>query len=303
MSDKLTVSTEDLGQRLDKFLAKHFPEHSRSYFQYLIDEDFVLLNGLPVKKQKKLEKGDEVEVTFQLTPQLDVQPEAIDLDVLYEDANLLAINKPAGMVVHPAPGAYTGTFANALLHHCKTLNPEEFDRLRPGIVHRLDKNTTGVLLAAKNLKTHKKLIELFSSRQIEKKYLVVCAGVPKSGEYSAPIKRHPIHRTEMTVSQDGKEAITQFKVLARRQGLSLVEATLITGRTHQIRVHLKDMNCPVLGDPTYGSSSVNKKYGVERQMLHAHSLKLTHPISETSLEVFAPIPPDMKNFIDLIGQA
>lgn len=303
MNDTLVVSKDDLGKRLDKFLADHFPEHSRSYFQYLIDEDYVHVNGLPVKKQRKIEKGDQIEITFQLVPQLDLQPEKIDLDILYEDANLLAINKPAGMVVHPAPGAHTGTFANALLHHCKSLNPEEFEKLRPGIVHRLDKNTTGVLIAAKNLQTHKKLIELFSSRQIDKRYLVICGGVPREGEYSAPIKRHPIHRKQMTVSQDGKESITRFKVLARRKGLSLVEATLVTGRTHQIRVHLKDMNCPVLGDPVYGSTSVNKKYGVERQMLHAHTLKLMHPILETPLELFAPIPPDMKNFIDLIQQA
>ncbi len=303
MSEKVTITKEDLGSRLDKFLAKHFPNHSRSYFQYLIDEDYVLVNGLPVKKQRKLESGDEVEIQFQMTPPLDLQPEAIDLDILYEDAHLLAVNKPIDMVVHPAPGATSGTFAHALLHHCKTLNPDEYEHLRPGIVHRLDKNTTGVLLAAKNRKTHQKLIEQFSNREIDKRYLVICAGVPKEGNYEAPIKRHPIHRKQMTVSQDGKEAITQFTVLARRKGLSLVEAKLITGRTHQIRVHLKDMNCPILGDPTYGSSSLNRKYGANRQMLHASSSKLTHPITGVSLELFAPVAKDMKNFIELIQPA
>ena len=303
MIDPLVISKEDLGQRIDKFLAGRFPDRSRSYFQFLIDEEYVLLNGHPVKKQHLIEEGDEVEVSFQMTPVIDVKPEAIPLEILYEDENIIAINKPAGMVVHPAPGAYTGTFASALLYHCKQLDPKEFEHLRPGIVHRLDKGTTGVLLAAKTLSAHQKLVEQFAARSMEKRYLVICCGVPKEGEYSAPIKRHPIKRKQMTISTDGKEAKTHFTVLARRTGLSLVEAKLITGRTHQIRVHLKSMNCPVLGDATYGSTSLNQKYGAVRQMLHAHRLKMTHPLSEIPLEVIAPIPPDMKNFIDLIEHA
>jgi 23S rRNA pseudouridine1911/1915/1917 synthase len=301
--DKILIEKESLGKRIDQFLASHFPKHSRTYFQYLIDENYVLINGLPVKKQHKIEEGDLVEIDFQMPPILDVKPEAIDLDILYEDEAILVVNKPAGMVVHPAPGAYSGTFANALLHHCKQLNPEEFETLRPGIVHRLDKDTTGVLIAAKTIVAHRKLIEQFAARTVEKSYLAICCGVPKEGEYSAPIKRHPIRRKEMTVSREGREAITHFKVLARRNGLSLVEAKLITGRTHQIRVHLKSMNCPILGDPVYGSSSLNQKYKAERQMLHAHRLKLCHPLSDTSLEWIAPIPSEMKNFIELFDQA
>jgi 23S rRNA pseudouridine1911/1915/1917 synthase len=303
MMESLVVSKEELGERVDKFLAQHFPKHSRTYFQFLIDEESVLLNGHPIKKHHRLAEGDAVEIDFRTLPTLDVKPQAIPLDILYEDESIIVINKPAGMVVHPAPGSYEGTFANALLHHCKELKKEEYENLRPGIVHRLDKETSGVLIAAKNLRAHQKLVEQFASRTMEKTYLAVCLGVPKEGEYSAPIKRHPINRKQMAISTNGKEAKTHFTILGRRKGLSLVQAKLITGRTHQIRVHLKSMNCPVLGDMTYGSPSLNQKYNTTRQMLHAKSLKMIHPISEIPLELIAPIPSDMKNLIDLFERA
>lgn len=303
MTDCLLISEEDIGQRLDKILAQHYPDHSRSYFQYLIQQECVLVNGTLVKKQYRPTTGDEIEITFQLTPELDVKPEAISLDILYEDDHLIVINKPAGMVVHPAPGSYSGTFANGLLYHCRQLNPEDFDSLRPGIVHRLDKDTTGTLIGVKTLEAHKKMIEKFSARQVEKRYLALCCGVPKEGELSAPIKRHPIRRQEMTVSEEGKEAISRFKILHRRGGLSLVEVQLITGRTHQIRVHLKHLNCPLLGDPVYGSESLNHKYKAARPMLHAQSIKFSHPITGAPLEFIAPIADEMKNFIELIQQA
>ena len=297
MTDTFLIEEEDLGLRLDKVLPKRFPGHSRSYFQNLIDEDYVLLNGLPVKKQMRPEIGDEVSVAFQEVPILDVKPEAIDLDILYEDADIIVVNKPPGMVVHPAPGAYTGTFANALMHHCKELNPEDFDALRPGIVHRLDKDTSGVLVAAKTLRAHQKLSEQFSTRAVEKEYLAIALGTPPEGEFSAPIKRHPIKRKQMTVNEEGKQATTIFKVLGKSEGLSLLSCQLITGRTHQIRVHLKELNCPVLGDTTYGTENLNRKWDAKRQLLHAHKIKFAHPISEISLELIAPIPTDMKNFI------
>ncbi len=303
MTDTLLISEKDSGVRIDRLLTQRFPEHSRSYFQYLIDQNHVLLNGHPIKKQCRPVIGDKIEISFQLTPELDVQPEEISLDILYEDEYLIVINKPAGMVVHPAPGAPTGTFANALLYHCKQLNVEDFEPLRPGIVHRLDKDTTGVLVGAKTHAAHKKLIEQFSARTVEKRYLAICCGVPKEGEFSAPIKRHPVNRKQMTVSSDGKEAISRFKILHRREGISLVEVELITGRTHQIRVHLKHLNCPILGDATYGSTSLNQKYKATRQMLHAHKIKFFHPISNTPLEIVAPIPNEMKNFIELLHRA
>jgi 23S rRNA pseudouridine1911/1915/1917 synthase len=301
--ETVAIAEEDLGIRLDKLLSQYYPEQSRSYFQFLIDEEKVLVNGRAVKKQYRPALGDQLTISFIEPTQISVSAESIPLDILYEDEDLLAINKPAGMVVHPAPGSPSGTVANALLYHCQQLEEEEFESLRPGIVHRLDKETSGVLIAAKHLRAHQKLIEKFSQREVEKTYLVICCGVPKEGVFSAPIKRHPIHRQQMTVSKEGKEAITHFKVLARRQGLSLVEVRLVTGRTHQIRVHLRHMNCPVLGDSLYGSASLNKKYGAHRQLLHSHHLKIKHPFSEGSLEASAPIPRDMQKFIDLIRQA
>lgn len=299
-ADIFIVSKDDLGIRLDKFLAERFSGHSRTYFQYLIDEKCVLVNGIPVKKQHKISAGEQIEISFRLTPQIDVKPQAIPLDILFEDQHLLVINKPVGMVVHPAPGAPMGTFANALLHHCKELDPEEFEDLRPGIVHRLDKDTSGVLIGAKTQLAHQKLTEQFSNRKIEKRYLGICSGVPKEGHFSAPIHRHPIHRQMMTVCEEGKEAITDFKILAKKGSLTLVEALLITGRTHQIRVHLRKLNCPLLGDALYGSDSINRQYKIQRQLLHAYSIQFVHPISEKSLHITAPIPADMKNFIELI---
>lgn len=303
MTDQLLISEEDIGQRLDKILKNHYPEHSRTYFQYLIEEEFVLVNGALVKKQYRPAASDEIEISFQLTPEIDVKPEPISLDILYEDDHLLIINKPAGMVVHPAPGSPSGTFANALLHHCQQLNPAEFDSLRPGIVHRIDKDTTGVLIGVKTSAAHKKMIEKFSSRSVEKHYLAICCGVPKEGELSAPIKRHPIRRQEMTVSPEGKEAISRFKILERNHGLCLIDVQLITGRTHQIRVHLKHINCPLLGDPVYGSKSLNEKYKTERPMLHAHTVKFAHPITGVLLEITAPIPAGMKNFIEFMQRS
>ena len=231
------------------------PDYSRTYFQKIIEQGFVLLNGLPIKKRVEPEEGDEIEVCFQYTPESPVQPENIPLEILYEDEHFLAVNKPAGMVVHPAPGHRSGTFVNALLHYCKQIAP--LDPLRPGIVHRLDKETSGVLLAAKTAKAHQKLVEKFSSREMEKTYLAFCVGKPRSGLLSAAIGRHPVHRKEMTIMPDGKEAITDIQTLAFNDKLSFVLAKPKTGRTHQIRVHLKHAGAPVLGDSVYGSSKAN----------------------------------------------
>lgn len=294
------VSEESPSLRLDKFLSRRFPEHSRSYFQYLINHNFVILNGHPVKKQHKPQSGDLIELEFHLPPEIDVQPENIPLDILYEDDYVIIINKPVGMVVHPAPGSPSKTFVNALLYHCQSLNPSDFDTLRPGIVHRIDKETSGILIAAKTQQVHRELTQQFSKRLVEKTYLTICCGTPREGKYSVPIKRDPNDRKRMTTSEDGKEAISSFKILAKHKELSLVEVKIQTGRTHQIRAHLKSMNCPILGDSIYGSPTFNRRYEVTRQMLHAYTLKLFHPLSKKSLEGTAPIPNDMKKFIDLI---
>jgi 23S rRNA pseudouridine1911/1915/1917 synthase len=291
-TENLIVTDEMIEQRLDRLLSMQFPTYSRTYFQYLIEEGFVLVNGLPIKKKDKPKAGDEIEICFQLTPEINLEPENIPLDILYEDDHLLAIHKPAGMVTHPAPGHYTGTFVHGLLYHCKSL--PQADTLRPGIVHRLDKDTSGILLAAKTSEAHQKLVEMFCERKLEKTYLAICIGTPGSGRIEAPIKRHPTRRKEMAVDPTGKPATSICKVLAFDGKLSLVEVQLITGRTHQIRVHLKHKGAPILGDPVYGAPAWNKKYEASRQMLHAHRLKFKHPITGVLIDLQAPLPDDFK---------
>jgi 23S rRNA pseudouridine1911/1915/1917 synthase len=299
--DTIFITDEEAGERLDKVLARRF-EHlgSRSYFQFLIEEHKVLVNGTPVKKRQKLKAGDEVEIELVLTPELDLTPQEIPLDILYEDSDLLVINKPAGMVVHPAPGNWSGTFVNALLFHCRLMQkwPET---LRPGIVHRLDKDTTGLLVAAKTSLAQQRLIGLFASRRIHKEYLAICLGNTGDREIEAPIGRHPVHRQRMTVlPEGGRTALTICKTLAFNGKMSLVNLVLATGRTHQIRVHLKYIGAPILGDPIYGDPSANKKYRLERQMLHASLLRFQHPMTKETLEFRAEPPEDMKELIQTI---
>lgn len=281
----LIVNDEEV--RIDKLLSLKFPNHSRTYFQHLIEIGCVLINGEPVKKRVVPEEGDEIEVCFSATPEASITPEKIPLDILYEDEHILAINKPPGMVVHPAPGNWSGTFVNALLAHCQGIAPGD-DPLRPGIVHRLDKETSGVLVAAKTLAAHQKLIELFSNRKVDKLYLAICHGKPPNGLIDKPIGRHPVKRKEMTILPDGKEAITEIQVAAFNDKISLVLAKPKTGRTHQIRVHLKHLNSPVLGDSLYG-----KKEDHERHLLHAYRLQFDHPITKEPMKLIAPIPKDM----------
>ncbi len=295
--DTLFVLPEEAGSRIDLLLAKRLTKYSRTYFQYLIDEGCVLLNGDPIKKRAKPEEGDEIEICFRATPEPSLEPEKIALNILYEDEHLLAVNKPSGMVTHPAPGNWSGTFVNALLFHCKDLAPGS-DPLRPGIVHRLDKETTGVLIAAKTREAHQKLIEAFSSRKIEKTYLAICLSKPANGVVQTKIGRHPVKRKEMAVLEDrGREAITSIQVLAFNERLSLVLAKPKTGRTHQIRVHLKHIGCPILGDPVYGSEKANHNLHAERLLLHAHCLQLEHPITKEPLSITAPIPEDLQHWI------
>jgi 23S rRNA pseudouridine1911/1915/1917 synthase len=294
--DLVVIMEEEAGERLDKILARRFSHiRSRTYFQDLIADQCVLLNGSPVKKRVKPKEGDEVEIAFRVAPELELKAEAIPLEILYEDEAILAINKPVGMVVHPAVGNWTGTFVNALLYHCQQL-PE--DALRPGIVHRLDKETTGLLLAAKTPLAQQKLIELFASRRVYKEYLAICVGNPGEGRIDAPIGRHPIQRKLMAVVEGGgRAALTQFHTVAFDGHLSVVNIVLCTGRTHQIRVHMKHRGFPVLGDPLYGSLSANQRYGKSRQLLHAWRLRFTHPLTGELIELEAIPPPEMETLI------
>ena len=299
-NDSLIVLKEEVGERLDKVLAARFKgAYSRTYFQYLIDEQLVLLNGAPVKKRMKLHIDDEIEVQFAATPEITLLPEPIPLSIIYEDPFLIAINKPPGMVVHPAPGNWTATFVNALLYHCNQIECHE-GSLRPGIVHRLDKDTSGILIAAKTLETQQKLTSLFSTRQVYKEYLAICVGRPSDGEISTLIGRHPIYRKQMAVVARGKQAISHIETLRWNEQLSVVKVIISTGRTHQIRVHMKHIGTPILGDNLYGNLNINKNLGINRQLLHAAVLRFHHPITKQLLELKAPLPQDISAILSKI---
>jgi 23S rRNA pseudouridine1911/1915/1917 synthase len=295
-TETLFVTEQEAGERLDKILATRLSQAgSRTYFQFLIEEEKVLLNGLPAKKRIKLQAGDEIEIEYVLNPELTLQPENLPLKILYEDDSILVVDKAAGMVVHPAVGNWTGTFANALLFHCGSLGNEG---LRPGIVHRLDKDTSGVLIAAKTLLAQQKLIEMFAERLVYKEYLAICLGNPKEGVIETFIGRHPVHRKMMAVLKEGgRNACTHYHSLYFNEQLSLVSLVIKTGRTHQIRVHMQHHGTPVLGDAIYGNSAINQKQGIKRQMLHAYKLGLLHPISGHKMEFIAEIPEDMQKII------
>jgi 23S rRNA pseudouridine1911/1915/1917 synthase len=301
MADHFIVSQEEASLRLDKLLTLHFPDYSRTYFQFLIEQGCVLVNGKIIKKRETPKEGDEIEICFLLTPEISLEAQNIPLDILYEDEHLIAVNKPAGMVTHPAPGHPKDTFANALLFHCGKL--ESADPLRPGIVHRLDKETSGVLIAAKTSISHAKLVSLFSERKVQKYYLAVCVGCPKEGLIDAPMGRHPVHRKEMAILQSGgKEAKSICRLLGKDPFLSLVEMQILTGRTHQIRVHLKHLGTPVLGDLVYGSSAANKKHGTTRQLLHAERVTLPHPITQEEISFCAPVPEDILLYVQSLSK-
>ena len=310
------VSEAEEGTRMDSLLFKRFEgEHSRTYFQYLIAEKLVLINGEPIKKRIKPKQGDKVEISFVLTPEIELTPENIPLNIIYEDESILVVNKPAGMVVHPAVGNWTGTFVNAFIYHCKELKAQEKSKeekgeeskkkgklgdnsLRPGIVHRLDKETSGILVAAKTTAAHKSLVSQFSERVVKKEYLAIVIGNPGSGEVKASIGRNPKNRQAMTVLQEGgKPALTFYETLHFYGKLGVVKLHLKTGRTHQARVHMKHLGCPILGDTVYGISNWNAKYGAYRQLLHAKSIVFAHPKTGEELFFEAPIPKDISRFI------
>jgi len=300
-NDSFTIAESQAGQRLDKILASQFSNvKSRSYFHYLFQEGKIKVNGAVAKKRHQPKVFDEVDIEWICTPKLNLIPEDIPLEVLFEDEHIIVVNKPAGMVVHPATGNWSNTFVNALLFHCQNLKNEfsASEELRPGIVHRLDKDTTGLLVAAKTVSAHKCLVQLFANREIEKKYLAVCIGSPGNGTIDLPIARHPTKRKEMAICQErGKRAVTICKTLAHNERCSLVSLKLVTGRTHQLRVHLKAKGAPILGDPVYGSEGVNRKYALEHQMLHAHELSFSHPITGVTMNFKAPVPLKMRQLI------
>ncbi len=282
--------------RLDAWLAAAHPAVSRSRWKQLIEAGRVTLNGTPaLKPNTPLAPGDTLRCTLPEPEPVGLVPADIPLAILFEDADLLALNKPPGLVVHPAPGHAADTLVNALLHHCTDLAGIGGE-LRPGIVHRLDKDTSGVLVVAKNEKTHAALVAQFASHAIRKEYLALVWGTPKkpAGTLDLPVGRHPVHRQKMAVTEKGRAAVTHYEILAAGPLASLLRVRIETGRTHQIRVHLAHLGHPVVGDATYGRArhGLPPELNISRQMLHAHVLEIVHPRTGRPRAFTAPPPPD-----------
>ena len=302
-TETLTVEHSLPFERLDTYLRRKFPAASRGAIQRLIDEGHIRVNGQPTKPTHTPRAGEVVQVEWPEARPAEALPEDIPLDILFEDKSLLVLNKPAGLVVHPAAGHEEHTLVNALLHHCAGGLSGIGGVARPGIVHRLDKETSGCLVVAKNDETHIALSEQFAGRTVEKIYLaIVCGMLPRDeGNIRAAIARHPTHRKRMAVHDEtsGRAAHTGYRVIERLNEATLVEAHLHTGRTHQIRVHFQHLGFPVAGDATYGARQTKKlaeltRYEAPRVLLHAHKLAFVHPRTGKKLKCAAPWPADFE---------
>ena len=288
---RLTVSPEEAGVRIDKYLAEQLPDITRSYLQKLLKDGSVQMNGKPVKTSTKTAAGAVIELTIPDPEEPEILPEEIPLDILYEDSDVILINKPKDMVVHPAAGHYTGTLVNALMYHCKGDLSGINGVLRPGIVHRIDKDTTGVLIVCKNDKAHNALAEQLKEHSITRKYrAIVCGNLKEDeGTVDAPLGRHPQDRKKMAIVRTGgKRAVTHYRVLERFGNYTYIECQLETGRTHQIRVHMASLGHPLLGDEVYGR--VKSPFKLEGQTLHAMVLGFIHPTTGEYMEFEAPLP-------------
>jgi len=284
--------------RIDKFLAEECEHWSRTQIQDWIKEGRVTVNGQPVKANYKLAENDHIVLRVPPPKELEIKPEPMDLDIVYEDGDVIVLNKPRGVVVHPAPGHYSGTLVNGLLAHCSDLSGIN-GVLRPGIVHRLDKDTSGLLMVAKHDMAHLSLAKQLSEHSVTRKYVALVHGQVEhdQGTIDAPIGRDPKNRQRMAVTVKGKPAVTHFNVLKRFDRYCLVECRLETGRTHQIRVHMKYIGHPLAGDPLYGPS---KTLPIQGQALHAKVLGFTHPSTGKRLHFDSPLPDDMCHLIKLL---
>ena len=300
----LSVSNESTGTRLDKFISDSCKEISRSLVQKLIGEKLVLVNEKPSKSSYRVKRSDEIIVKLPELEELKVKPEKIKLDVVFEDKDLIVVNKSQGIVTHPASGIYKGTLVNALLYHCKDSLSGINGVLRPGIVHRLDKETSGLIIACKNDKSHKEIANQIKERKLKRHYLAIVHGKVQydHGTINKPIGRHKIHREKMAVISNGRIAITHFKVLKKVEAIhelplprnfTLLECTLETGRTHQIRVHMSSIGHPIVGDRTYGK----KNDPCVEMMLHAYKLVFTHPRSKKEIKLETKVPARFFSFL------
>lgn len=293
-----TIDPEEAGERIDRFLAEKMPDLTRSYIQKLVKDGFVKVNGTCVKSNYRTAKNDQAELLLPPPELLEILPENIPLDILYEDEDLLVVNKPKGMVVHPAAGHSGGTLVNAVMYHCGDALSGINGVMRPGIVHRIDKDTSGSLLVCKTDRAHQSIAQQLAGHSIHRIYRAVASGVLKeeSGTVDAPVGRHPVDRKKMAVNREhGKEAVTHYKVLERLKNASYIECRLETGRTHQIRVHMASIGHPLLGDTVYGSS--RDPYHLNGQALHAMTIGFIHPVRGIYMEFEAPLP---EYFVNLV---
>jgi len=283
---------EYVGVRIDKVLSTELADYSRAYIQKLLDDGNITVSNKPVKANYKLKAGDYVSISIPEPEELEVLPENIPLDVVYEDSDIIIINKPKGMVVHPAPGHTTGTLVNALMYHCKDSLSSINGVLRPGIVHRIDMDTTGLLVACKNDLAHRVMSDKFKIHDITRVYTAICYNhfSEEHGTIDKPIARHKVDRKKMAIDlQNGRNAITHYQVVQElKNNFSLIECRLETGRTHQIRVHMASINHPLLGDEVYGPKS--KPFKTEGQVLHAGVLGFNHPITGEYIEFKSDLP-------------
>ena len=286
----LVVDEINKGKRLDSYISDSMDKISRSFAQKLIENQKVTINGKTVKASYKVCIGDNVEVDVPEAQDTRLKAQDIPVEVVYEDKDIIVVNKPKGMVVHPANGNPDGTLVNAILAMCKDSLSGIGGEIRPGIVHRLDKDTSGLLIIAKNDEAHVKMSKQIQDRLVTKKYIALVKGVVKDDEATIdmPIARSKVDRKKMAVDKDGKQAVTHFKVIKRYKGYTLLEIKIDTGRTHQIRVHMAKIGHPVVGDMVY--SNGKNEFGVEGQMLHAKSLEFSHPITGKKMHLEAPLP-------------
>ncbi len=291
MTQSFIISPDQEAERLDKVLSLWNPDLSRSFFQKLIKDGQILVNGSSRKANYRVEEGDTVSVTIPKAQEIEILPENIPLDILYEDTDLLIVNKPKGMVVHPSAGHFSGTLVNAVMYHCKDSLSGINGAIRPGIVHRIDMDTTGALIICKNDIAHIKIAEQIKIHSVTRRYLGIVKGIvtEDSGTIRGSIGRHPIDRKKMAINErNGKKAITHYRVLQRFSSHTFLEFTLETGRTHQIRVHMASIGHPLLGDCVY--STGKNPWKLQGQTLHAAVIGFVHPSTGHYLEVAAPLP-------------
>jgi 23S rRNA pseudouridine1911/1915/1917 synthase len=304
----LLVPLEHAGQRLDQALAALLPEYSRTRIKDWIESGQVLIDGGRLRPKDKLVGGERIEVAADLPDAVEVTPQSIGLDIVHEDKALLVVNKPAGLVVHPGAGNATGTLQNALLHFDPALSVLP----RAGIVHRLDKDTTGLLVIARTLEAHTALVRALEAREVSREYEAICVGVMTGGgTVDAPIDRHPTDRLRQAIRENGREAVTHYRVLHRYRGHTHVRVQLETGRTHQIRVHMAHIRYPIVGDRVYGGRALLPKgasnelieavRGFKRQALHAAKLSFEHPVTGKTVECEAPLPADMRELLAVLA--